>query len=79
MSTYVQLRLSALQTTDSNILPEERARILADHGLVETDLLDFVDLHGRDATFMQSVWDSVEVTLTQASDSLNAIANELPR
>ena len=78
-SAYVDLRLSALQTTDSHILPEERAEILTNHGLEETDLLEFIDIHGRDATFMQTVWDSVEARLGRASDSLNSIAAESPR
>lgn len=79
VAVYVDLRLSALQTTDSEILPEERARILGEHGLVEGDLLEFVDARGRDATFMQSVWDSVEVRLNRATDSLNSVAAEIAR
>ena len=78
IDVYIDLRLSALQTSDSEILPEERQRILTEHGLEETDLLEFVDVHGRETIFMQEVWDSVEVRLRRAGDSVNTIVRSEP-
>ena len=78
IDAYIDLRISALQTSNEEILPEERERILSEHGLVESDLVDFVDVHGRDPTYMQSVWDSVEVRLQARTDSINRAANNPP-
>ena len=34
--------------------------ILTEHDVAEADLLEFVEVHGRDARFMHAVWDSIE-------------------
>ena len=75
---YVDLRISALQTSNSEILPEERERILSEHGIEESDILEFVNVHGRKTTFMQEVWDTVEARMRRVSDSLNSVARTLP-
>ncbi len=71
VSTYVDLRISALRTTSGEIRAEDRDSILAARGVTDADLFAFVDAHGRDATFMQTVWDSVEVRLNRVRDSVN--------
>jgi hypothetical protein len=63
VSTYVDLRISALSTPDAAIEPSERSRILEEHGVTEDELLEFVDAHGADVDFMASVWTEVEDSL----------------
>ncbi len=79
VSTYVDLRMSALRTTSGEIRAEARDSILGERGVTDAELFEFVDAHGRDATYMQSVWDSVEVRLNRARDSINSIVMEQPR
>jgi hypothetical protein len=43
----------------------ERDRILAEHGVGEDDLLEFVDVRGRDALYMHTVWDSIEAQIDE--------------
>ncbi len=65
VSTYVDLRLAVLNTGETTELTDSaRAAILKHHGVTEDDLLDFVNVHGKDPAFMKAVWDSVEVSLS---------------
>jgi len=65
VSTYVDLRLAVLNTGETTELTDStRAAILDRHGVTEQDLLEFVNVHGNDPTFMKAVWDSVEVSLS---------------
>jgi len=70
VATYVDLRLAVLTAEQPTELTDSaRAAILDQHGVTEKDLLDFVDVHGRDPAFMKAVWDSAEVALGAAPES----------
>jgi hypothetical protein len=65
VEAWVDLRIAAM-TAPGNELPEpERARILAEHGVGEEDLLTFAEVHGADIAYMKSVWDDVELRLEE--------------
>lgn len=72
IDTYVDLRFAALTRVEGEITPEQREEILTRHGVNADELLDFVELRGRDAVFMQEVWDSVEVRFQRKRSAYNA-------
>lgn len=65
IATYVDLRMATLRAGVDQIPTAERDRILAEHGVGEDDLLQFVDVRGRDALFMHTVWDSIEAEIDE--------------
>ena len=73
VQAYSELRVSALWSEGEDIVPEERDRILAESGLTPEDLIEFVEAHGRDMDYMQTVWEEVDHNLetrrNAASDS----------
>jgi len=73
VQAYSELRVNALRTEGGKIALEERDRILAELNLTPEDLIDFVEVHGRDIPFMREVWEEVENNLetrrNAASDS----------
>ena len=60
VSTYVELRATALRHVSRVILDAERDSVLAEAGVTEEELLAFVEFHGSDVAYMRSVWDQVE-------------------
>ena len=60
IETYVALRYQAVQSPANELPPRERDRILEEHGVTEDELLAFVEAHGDDPTYMESVWSEVE-------------------
>lgn len=60
IEVYVALRMAALRAGTDQLPPEDRDQILSEHGVTEDDLLRFIEVHGQDAQFMHSVWDSIE-------------------
>jgi hypothetical protein len=64
IEAYVKLREGALRAPGQEIPLEERNRILADLGLVDQDLLDFVEVRGRDIQFMRRVWEEIDSIIT---------------
>lgn len=60
IATYVDLRVAVGRQGTHELTDAERTRILADHGVTEADLLDFVEIHGTDVAFMRAVWDEIE-------------------
>ena len=74
--TYVDLRMATLLAGVDQIPLAERDRILAEHGVGEQDLLDFVDLRGGDPDYMHAVWDSVEARIDRLRAEINAPAPE---
>lgn len=56
---YVELRLAALEWESGRIPEAERDRILAEHGVSEDDLREFIEVHGRNVPFMNDVWNEV--------------------
>ncbi len=76
VDTYVDLRMATLLAGVDQIPLAERDRILAEHGVGEQDLLDFVDLRGGDPDYMHAVWDSVEARIDRLRAEINAPAPE---
>lgn len=60
IETVVALRSVAVRSTEGEVDPISRARILEERGLTEDDLLDFVEVHGRDVPFMAAVWEEID-------------------
>ena len=71
VDVYVDLRVAALQQSDGEVTPEDRARVLTEHGVEESDLITFAEVHGADAIFMRGVWDSVEVRYQRRRAEMN--------
>ena len=65
IEAYVDLRVGALRSPGEEMPLEERDRILADHGLLDQDLLDFVEIRGRDVQFMRRVWEEIDSIITE--------------
>ena len=63
IATYVDLRAAVGRQGTHELSDAERTRILADHGVTEAELLDFVEIHGTDVAFMREVWDEVEARM----------------
>jgi len=60
VATYVDLRATALSSGEALISDEERADVLARHGVTEDDLTTFVEARGEDVEVMRDIWDEVE-------------------
>jgi hypothetical protein len=60
VEAYVELRAISQRYMDDDVPLAERDRVLQELGLTPEDLLDFVDVHGADATFMHEVWEEVD-------------------
>jgi hypothetical protein len=65
IEAYVELRLAALASEDFEVAPDQRAEILARHGVDQDILLRFAEVHGRDVDFMNEVWSEVERRLEE--------------
>ena len=63
VQAYSELRVSGLRADGGKIALEERDRILAELNLTPEDLIEFVEVHGRDVPFMQEVWEEVDHNL----------------
>ena len=69
IAVYVELRAAALSLPGQLIDLDSKQAVLAEHGLSDSDLLDFAERHGRDAHFMSAVWMEVEDQLRALADS----------
>lgn len=63
VATYVDLRMATLRAEADQLPVPVRDSILSAHEVTAEDLLQFAEVHGRDARFMQAVWDSVETRI----------------
>jgi hypothetical protein len=63
IETYVDLRVAAVTSTEFRVSAEQRAEILARHGVDGEGLLRFADAHGRDLDYMNEVWAEVEARI----------------
>ncbi|NIP59585.1 MAG: hypothetical protein GWM92_14740 [Gemmatimonadetes bacterium] len=63
IATYLDLRLAALRNPEREITPQERARVLREHGVSEDELVGFVDAHSHQVSFMEEVWSEIESRL----------------
>jgi hypothetical protein len=60
IEAYIALRSIAVRSPNGEVDPISRARILEERGLTEEDLLHFVEVHGRDVTFMGAIWEEID-------------------
>ena len=60
IQAYMELRAAGVVTPDQSLHPAEADRILAEQGLTDQDLLDFVEAWGRDPVFMENLWTEVD-------------------
>lgn len=65
VAAYVDLRLTAMETAGA-AGEVRRQAVLAEHGVTEEDLLEFVEVHGRDGAFMRDVWERAQTALDSA-------------
>lgn len=65
IATYVDLRTAAVKNDDGSIHPDQRARILEEHGVTGDELIAFVDANGENVPYMREVWDEVERRLDE--------------
>lgn len=66
IATYVDLRAATIRAHTVEIPDQDRAEILARHGVTEDDLLAFAEAHGEDVAYMRRVWDEVEARMDAA-------------
>ena len=78
IATYVDLRMSTLRQGVDQIPTVDRDRILAEHGVSEQDLLDFVEIRGHQPEFMQPVWDTIEARIDRERLGTGAIQGPDP-
>lgn len=69
IDTYVDLRMTALNSQDQRVDSAGREQILAEHGVTADDLTLFADVHGAELEFMRDVWNDIEVRLDQPPNS----------
>ena len=67
--TYVDLRAAALITEDGQVTEVGRSEVLDRHGISEEDLISFAEAYGEDLTFMQEIWNEIELRLENTSSS----------
>jgi hypothetical protein len=60
IATYVDLRITALDTDSQRLAEPDREEILTRHGVTELDLEYFVTANTNDVAFMRDVWNEVE-------------------
>ena len=69
IATYVDLRAAALITEDGQVTEVGRSEVLDHHGISEEDLISFAEAYGEDLTFMQEIWNEIELRLENTSSS----------
>jgi hypothetical protein len=63
ITAYVELRVAAQQAPDQELTLRTRDRVLARVEVSENELLEFVEVHGRDVQFMRRLWEEVDSVL----------------
>lgn len=63
ITTYVDLRMAALETDSARIATSDRDEILQRNGVTAEDLTSFAELHAADLDFMRDVWNEVELRM----------------
>ncbi len=65
IETYVDLRVAAIATEAFRVSADDRAEILARHGVDSEALLRFADEHGGDLDYMNEVWGEIELRMQE--------------
>jgi hypothetical protein len=61
LAAIVELRLAAYRENNEGVLPAgAHEEILARHGVTAEQMTGFVEVHGRDIPFMDSVWIEID-------------------
>ena len=63
IETYVALRTAHLASEDGEVTQEVRSRVLDRQGILEEDLIAFVETYGENLTLMREIWDEIELRL----------------
>lgn len=63
IDAYVQLRVEALRAPREELPLEDRDELLASLGLEDDDLLNFIEVRGKEVQFMRRVWEEVDSIL----------------
>ena len=69
IQTFVDLRVSALDTDSQRLAPRDREAILSEHSVTAEDLTHFANAHGDDLEFMREVWNEVELRMDRTPAS----------
>ncbi len=72
VAAYYQLRVAALESPGEVISVETRDSILDALGLTEEDLLQFVEVRGRNADLMKGVWEQVDSLMRENRNRADA-------
>jgi len=76
VATYTELRLAAMEWESTRLPEGERDRILSERGVTESQLREFVHVHGRNVPFMNEIWnevaDEVSRALQEEADAVEA-------
>lgn len=65
VEAYVALREAALQAPSGELDMPTRDALLQARELTPEDLLEFVEVHGRDPVFMGRIWEEVDAEMTE--------------
>jgi hypothetical protein len=68
IATYVDLRVSALQTDSQRVSEPMRDSLLAHHGVTVEQLMHFAEANADRVAFMRDVWAEVESELDRPPD-----------
>jgi hypothetical protein len=61
METMVELRLSAYRENNDGVLPPgAHEEILSRNGVSVEEMVGFIEVHGRDIPFMDSLWTEID-------------------
>ena len=63
IETYVALRTAHLASEDGEVTQEIRSRVLDRQGILEEDLVAFVETYGDNLILMREIWDEIELRL----------------
>jgi len=66
IDVMVELRTEAVRSPTGRIAAADRNGILGRRGLVEDDLRNFAEIHGRNVPLMAEVWAEVQLRLAKA-------------
>jgi len=72
ISTYVELRMAAMDADTMRVGDEQRSEILSRNGVTEHDLVAFANVHAADMEFMRDIWNDIESRLDTSSDADDA-------
>jgi hypothetical protein len=73
ITSYVDLRMTALATEVGELDDTLRAEVLERNGVSEQSLVDFVEHHGEDLALMQDIWDEIESRMDASGPSADSV------